>query len=198
MSRQKVGPAPTGPDPIEQEFAEALRGAAFIFEKEKSGRFKGSIMACHAVIRFIKQRGGAAELAGPFVRIAEAFEVLEKGGKPRLFAKKTSADKERERSPERKVIYRLAAAALEVLVILGDELDVAAAVVARAVKKWPGMRKIDVKPISIVNWRKQARRPKNPDREVFETLVNAMLAEPEPRATVEILLKQGPPGHWQS
>src|SRR5271168_1590250 len=92
---------PTGPDEVEQEFVEALRQSAFIFEKEKNGRFQGSILACRAVARFIYQRGGGAELAGPFLQIAAAFEELERGGKPKLFSKKTAPDKERERSPER-------------------------------------------------------------------------------------------------
>jgi hypothetical protein len=108
----------TGPDEVEREFAETLRQAAYVFEKEKNGRFLGSITACKAVVRFIHKRGGGAELAGPFLQIAAAFEELERGGKPRLFAKKSVPEKERERSPERKHIHALAATALEVLVRL--------------------------------------------------------------------------------
>src|ERR1700730_9217224 len=141
---------PAGPDQVEQEFAETLRLAAYIFEKEKNGRFLGSITACKAVARFIYLRGGGAELAGPFLQIAGAFQALERGGKPRLFAKKSAPEKERERSPERKHIHVLAAAALEVLVkltprgsnIWGDDNKIrlsAANKVARAVSKWPGM-----------------------------------------------------------
>jgi hypothetical protein len=44
---------PAHPDPVEREFAETLRLAAYIFEKEKNGRFLGSITACRAVARFI-------------------------------------------------------------------------------------------------------------------------------------------------
>jgi hypothetical protein len=106
----------TGPDQVEREFAESLRQAAFIFEKEKNGRFLGSILACRAVARFIHQRRGGAELAGPFLQIAAAFEDLDRGGKPKLFSKKSAPEKERERSPERKHIQMLAAAALEVMV----------------------------------------------------------------------------------
>jgi hypothetical protein len=91
-----------GPGQVEQEFLETLRQAAFIFEKEKNGRFRGSILACRAVARFIHQKGGAAELAGPFLQIAEAFKELERGVKPKLFSKKSVPEKERERSPERK------------------------------------------------------------------------------------------------
>jgi len=75
-------PELTRPDEVEREFAETLRGAAFIFEKEENGRFQGSILACRAVARFIYQRRGGAELAGPFLQIAAAFEELERGGKP--------------------------------------------------------------------------------------------------------------------
>src|SRR5262245_5837466 len=110
----------SAPDEVEAEFAETLRQAAWIFENEKNGRFLGSIIACRAVARFIYRRNGGAELAAPFLHIAEAFEELEKGGTPRLFSKKTALEKERERSPERKHIQRLAAMALEVLVTLGD------------------------------------------------------------------------------
>src|SRR5271168_5072626 len=92
---------PIAADEVEREFAESLRQAAFIFEREENGRFQGSILACKTVARFIYQRGGGAELAGPFFQIAAAFEELERGGKPKLFSKKTAPDKERERSPER-------------------------------------------------------------------------------------------------
>jgi hypothetical protein len=111
-------PSPTGPDHVEQEFAESLRQAAYVFENEKDGRFLGSILACRTVARFIKQRNGGAELAAPFLQIAIAFEDLERGGKPRLFSKKSTPEKERERSPERKHIQLLAAVALEVLLKL--------------------------------------------------------------------------------
>ena len=46
-------PSPTGPDHVEQEFAESLRQAAYVFENEKDGRFRGSILACRTVARFI-------------------------------------------------------------------------------------------------------------------------------------------------
>jgi hypothetical protein len=57
----------TGPEPVEQNLR-TLRQAAFIFQNEENGRFQGSILACRAVVRFIYQRGGGAELAGPFSR----------------------------------------------------------------------------------------------------------------------------------
>jgi hypothetical protein len=88
MAQQESTSGSIGPDKVEQEFTETLRQAAWIFEKEKDGRFQGSIIACRAVVRFILLRDRGAELAGPFVQIAAAFEVLERGGKPRLFSKK--------------------------------------------------------------------------------------------------------------
>jgi hypothetical protein len=196
MSQQK-GPARTGLDDVEREFAETLREAAWIFEKETNGRFRGSITACLAVVRFIKLRGGGAELAGPFVRIAEAFADLEKGGKPALFLKKASPRKERDRSPDRKVIQRLAAVALEVLSKQGVDLKVAAGHVARAVNSWPGMSQQDVKDVTVINWRKQQQRLNNPYCNEFELTAKVMLDAPNPRAEVEKLLKQGPPGLWQ-
>jgi hypothetical protein len=92
---------PRVPDEVEREFADNLRAAAYIFQTTKNGRFQGSILACAAVARFIKRRGGPAEYAAPFMQIAEAFKDLERGGRPRLFSKKTVPDKEKERSPER-------------------------------------------------------------------------------------------------
>jgi hypothetical protein len=151
----------TGPDQVEQEFAETLRQAAYIFEKEKNGRFQGSIFACKAVARFIHQRGGGAELAGPFLQIAAAFKELERGGKPRLFSKKSVPEKERERSPERKHIHMLAAAALEVLLKLTprrsniwdndkSRRNSAAAKIARHVIKWPGMGAVPRTRVSLI------------------------------------------------
>src|SRR4051794_22399977 len=108
--------AQAAPADLEQELMETLRCAAFIFEREKDGRFHGSVLACKAVASFIYQKGAGAELAAPFLQIAEAFNELERGGKPRLFLKKSVPEKERERSPERKHIHKLAAAALEVMI----------------------------------------------------------------------------------
>jgi len=202
-------PRSTGPDPIEAEFAETLRGAAFIFQNEKNGRFQGSILACQAVGRFIYQRGGGAELAAPFLQIAEAFKELERGGKPRLFSKKSTPAKQRERSPERKHIQMLAAAALEVLMRLsprganawGDGekgRDNAANKVARYVDKWSGMEAQQVTGKTIIAWRNQQRALNNADRKRFDTVVEEILAQPSPEQTVEELLRGGAPGFWKS
>ena len=195
MAQQESTSGPIGPDKDEREFAETLRQAAWIFEKEKDGRFLGSIAACRAVVRFIRLRNLGAELAGPFVQIVAAFEVLERGGKPRLFSKKTVADKERERSPERKHIKRLAAAALEVLVKLKDKRIPAADGVARSVNRWPGMAAQDVTGATVIAWRNQRRRDRDHE---FEVIVKKTLAEPDPRSAIESLLQNGPPGLWQS
>jgi hypothetical protein len=200
---------PARPDPVEQEFAETLRQAAYIFEKEKNGRFLGSITACKAVVRFIYLRGGGAELAGPFQQIAKAFEELERGGKPRLFAKKSVPEKQRERSPERKHIDMLAAVALEVLVRLTPRIssiwsedsrkrDSAANKIARHVIKWPGMGAQDVTGQTVIAWRNQQRALGKGERKPFDTLVEKILAEPNPRETIDRLLRDGPPGHWKS
>lgn len=195
MAQQESTSGPIGPDEVEREFAERLRQAAWIFAKGKNGRFQGSIAACLAVARFIYLRNGGAELAGPFLAIAAAFEVLERGGKPRLFSKKTVADKERERSPERKRIQRLAAAALEVLVKLRDKRSPAADGVARSVNRWPGMAAQVVTGATVIAWRNQQRRDRDHE---FEVIVEKTLAEQNPRSTVESLLQNGPPGLWQS
>jgi IS5 family transposase len=200
-------PAPTGPDQVEREFAENLRQAAYVFENEKDGRFRGSILACRTVARFIYQRNGGAELAAPFLHIATAFEDLERGGKPRLFSKKSAPEKERERSPERKHIHVLAAAALEVLLRLSPrganiwdddktKRDSAANRVARHVNKWPGMRAQQVTGLTVIAWRNQ-ERARIRGRQ-FNTLVEKILAEPSPRRTLDNLLRKGPPGYWKS
>jgi len=200
---------PARPDPIEQEFADTLRQAAYIFEKEENGRFLGSITACRAVARFIHLRGGGAELAGPFLQIAAAFQELERGGKPKLFAKKSAPEKERARSPERKHIHMLAAAGLEVLVRLtprGSNIwaddrrkrDSAANKVARHVNKWPGMGAQQVTGQTVIAWRNQQRSLSKGDRKPFDTLVEKKLAEQNPRQTVDRLLQNGPPGLWKS
>jgi hypothetical protein len=200
---------PTRPDEVEREFADTLRGTAFIFEKEKNGRFQGSILACRAVVRFIHQRGGAAELAGPFLQIAAAFEELERGGKPKLFSKKSAPDKERERSPERKHIHMLAAAALEVMVKLEprsvkisdaetSKRSAAADRIARHVTGWPGVEAQQVTGRTVIAWRNQQRSLGKSARRPFDTVVAKILAEPNPRKAVDQLLQSGPPGHWKS
>jgi hypothetical protein len=181
-------------DEIEREFAESLRVAAWIFQKADNGRFEGSIKACQAVARFILRRNGPAELAGPFLQIAVAFAHLEKGGKPRLFGKKTVPLKERERSPERKHIQKLAAAALDVLMELGDAPGIAAGLVARYVNRWPTMGAQEVKSATVLAWRRQQRERGSNE---FKVVVQVMSNAPDPRGVVNDLLRNGPPGMFR-
>jgi len=202
-------PAPTSPnsDKIEEGFLETLRQAAFIFEREVDGRFEGSILACKAVARFIYLKGGGAELAGPFFQIAGAFEDLKKGGKPRLFSKKSAPNKERERSPDRKHMHLLAAAALEVMLKLGprrktfdvtNNRSTAAAKIARGVNRWPGMEAQDVSGQTVIAWRNQQRSLGKTARRPFHTLVAEILGQPGPKKTVDQLIRSGPPRYWKS
>jgi hypothetical protein len=198
------------PNAVEQEFAETLRQAAFIFEKEKNGRFQGSIVACRAVARFIHGRGGGAELAAPFLQIAAAFTELGRGGKPRLFAKKSDPERERDRSPERKHIHMLAAAALEVMIKLTrgsskvwdydtiNNKNDAAAMIARHVGKWPGMATQEITKHTVINWLSEQRRVRKTERTQFTAVVEKILAEPNPRQALDRLLRSGPPGFWKS
>ena len=185
-------------DELDQHFFEALRGAAFIFEKEVHGRFTGSPLACRAVAHYIFERGGGAELAGPFLQIATAFEELGKGGKPRLFSKKTTPEREGDRSSDRKHSQMLASVFLEVLVRLDDELHFAANTVARAMNLWPGMSAQKVTAKTVIAWRKQFARAEGPDNHKFAKLVQKTLAEPNPRQTVGQYLRNGPPGSFKS
>ena len=186
------------PDDVEQQLVTTLRQAAFIFENEKNGRIQGAIVACDAVAKFIYQRGGAAQLAGPFLQIKAAFEELDKGGKPRLFAKKSDPEKKRERSPERKHVHMLAAAALHVLVKLGEARTIAANEVAEYVAKWPGMSVQTIKGKTIIGWRDQQLRLPPKEQQSFRTLTEKMLQTQKSREIVNDLLRNGPPGMWQS
>jgi hypothetical protein len=185
-------------DELDQHFFETLRGAAFIFEKEVHGRFTGSPLACRAVAHYILMRGGGAELAGPFLQIAAAFEELAKGGKPRLFSKKTTPEKERDRSPDRKHNQVLASVFLEVLVRLGDELDVSANTVARAVNSWVGMSAQKITGKTVIAWRKQLTRTEAADHRKFAALVEKTMKKSNPKQTVGEWLRRGPPGSFQS
>jgi hypothetical protein len=197
-----------GSDEAEQEFFETLRQTAFIFQNDKNGRFLGPILACRAVARFIYLKNRGAELAGPFLQIAEAFKVLERGGKPRLFTKKSTPLKERERSPERKHIHRLAAASLEVLVRITtpgsrawDEDTKkrisAANLIARHVNKWPGMAAQDVTGRTVIAWRDQQRGLSESERKQFDLVVEKILADRDPQTAVDELLRSGPPGFFK-
>jgi hypothetical protein len=206
---ENTNPRPLEPDEVERNFLETLRGAAYIFEKEENGRFQGSILACKAVAGFIYQRKGGAELAAPFMQIAAAFEELERGGKPKLFSKKSAPDRERERSPERRHIHMLAAAALEVMVKLEprnikssdaepSKRDTAAARIARHVNRWPGMAAQQVTGGTIIAWRNHQRSLSKSERKPFDTVVEKILTETNPRKTVDQLLRSGPPGLFKS
>jgi hypothetical protein len=162
-----------------------------------SKRFQGSIFACKAVARFIYRRGGGAELAGPLLQTAAAFEDLARGGKPRLFLKKSTPEKERERSPERKHIQMLAAAALEVMIRLTprgarawDENTTkranAADSIARYVNKWPGMGAQEVTGRTLIAWRDHQRKLSK-TRKQFDVVVEKILAEQDPRKAVDQL-----------
>jgi len=200
---------PIAPDKVEREFEDTLRGAAFIFEKEENGGFQGSILACRAVARFIYQRRGGAELAGPFLQIAAAFEELRRGGKPKLFSKRSAPNKERERSPERRHLHMLAAATLEVMLKLtsrgaaiSDEAaskrHTAAARIARGVNRWPGMAAQEVTAQTIIAWRNQQRGLSKSARKPLDTVVAEILAKSDPGKEVDQLIRSGPPGHWKS
>jgi hypothetical protein len=206
---ENSNPGVTESEEVERDFLETLRGAAYIFENEENGRFQGSILACRAVAGFIYQRHGGAQLAAPFMQIAAAFKELERGGRPKLFSKKSAPDRERERSPERRHIHMLAAVALEVMVKLEprsvrisdaetSKRDAAAARIARHVNGWPGMGVQQVTGGTIIAWRNHQRSLSKSDRKPFDTVVAKILAEPHPRKTVDQLLRFGPPGLFKS
>ena len=142
-------------------------------------------------------------------RLLKSFQELERGGKPRLFAKKSVPEKERERSPERKHIHMLAAAILEVQMRLTPRKsriwaedtstrDSAANKIARHVNKWKGMGAQEVTGSTVIAWRNQQRSLSQGKRKQFDTVVAKILDEPNPHETVERLLRNGPPGFWKS
>ncbi len=195
MTPQKPTSAPTGCAAQEEELFENLRVAAWMFENEEDGRFSGSMAACHAVIRFIHQRNRGVELAGPFHRIREAFADLEKGGNPSLFSKKTVGNKERSRSPERKHYQRLAAVALEALVELDGDVKGTAREVAQRVNRWSCWGTQKVTGNTVETWRKNLKSRGGDDE--FKKLVTLTLNEPNPRGTIDKLLRKGPLGEWR-
>jgi hypothetical protein len=67
---------PAGPDEVEEEFMETLRRAAFIFEREKDGRFHGSIFACKAVARFIYVEVAVLNLQDHFFKSRQHSKIL--------------------------------------------------------------------------------------------------------------------------
>ena len=176
-------------DEEEEKFFEALRAAAFLFETEPRGRFKACILACRAVEEFIKVRDRGAELAGPFHRIAEAFEFLDRNKKPSLFEKKTARGKQRSQSPDHKVKQRLAAVFVQVLHRLGDPLELASVVVSAKVNRWTGFEQQKVTAKTVLAWRKSLLHDGN-----FKLIVEKTLEERNPRRTVEEWLKRGPIG----
>jgi len=92
----------------------------------------------------------------------------------------------------------LAAAMLEALMKLEDERNLAAEQIARCVNKWPGMAAQSVTGKTVIGWREQQHRLHGEQRKRFDKVVDATLAGPQPRSTIEGLLRNGPPGFWKS
>jgi len=92
----------------------------------------------------------------------------------------------------------LASVFLDVLVKLGDELDIAAAMVARAANSWPGMGAQEVTSKTVIAWRKGFAGAEGRNHKNFVALVEMTLKEPNPKQTVDEYLRSGPPGSFQS
>jgi hypothetical protein len=88
----------------------------------------------------------------------------------------------------------LASVALEVLMEVGDSRDNAAQKVASRVSKWPGMYPPYITATTIRNWRDQQRSKAKSARSQFQKLRAYILKQPDPRAEIDRLLKEGPPG----
>jgi hypothetical protein len=50
----------------------------------------------------------------------------------------------------------------------------------------------------VIAWRNQQRALTNSARKRFDTVVEKILAHPNPQKTIDDLLRSGPPGLWQS
>jgi hypothetical protein len=87
----------------------------------------------------------------------------------------------------------LASVALDVLMLLGDAQELAAANVARAARKWPGFEPSAVTPVTVKNWRNQMLVSAPPERAHFDQLRAYLAARPDPRDEVAKLLA-GPRG----
>jgi hypothetical protein len=121
-------------------------------------RWQGSIRACHAVAKFIRDAGLLLELANPFLHIEKAFEDLLNGKKNTPLFSKFQEPSQRHRSGERKHLQNFAAALLEIMIERGETQLGAAKRIARGAKGWPGFPKT-VKAVTVINWRKKNPYP---------------------------------------
>jgi hypothetical protein len=115
----------------ERELMEALWYASKTFREEGDGGLEGCKIACRAVARFVAVRHHNPELAAPLIALRAALQDVERGVTPELFSTDPVLRK-RSRSSQRKHLQMLASVALEVLMLLGDAQEQAAAEVARA------------------------------------------------------------------
>jgi hypothetical protein len=176
-----------------KELLKTLQYAYHVFHTEGDGGIEGARLACRAIARFIGVRHEPPELAGPFLAIFEAFGDLSKGITPELFSVDATA-KERSRSSQRKHMQATAAASMEVLMELGSSAEEASRFVAKKVAKWPQWVGNKVTPTTITNWRNTYRGELDPLHVQFLQLTRHILSVEDPRAEIESLLSDGPPG----
>ncbi len=175
-----------------RELLEGLWYAHHLFVNRGDGGLEGAKTALQAVARYIGVRDLNPELAAPVLAVHQGLVDVQRGIAPALFSTVPRV-KERDRSSGRKHQQLLAAAAMEVLMSLGDSLSDAARSVSCAVAKWPSMKGGAIAPKTIEGWREACRRSTDPRHAQFQELRKHMLEQPDPRGQVEALLRR-PPG----
>ena len=194
MSDSPAGAPPLKPHPeAYRELLQSLWYASHTFENEGDGGLEGAKLACRAVARFIAVRHENPVLAAPFLTIMQSFGDLQQGLDPPLFSKRLEQS-ERERSSQRKHLQLLAAVSMEVLMERGVGLNEAASQVARAIQKWPSFGTQKITGTTIRHWRDRIRKSTDRSNQQFRQLRNHILGQPDPKAQVRRLLRDGPPG----
>jgi hypothetical protein len=166
---------PAGAPPfqeLESAYNELLAGlwyASEPFVNEGDGGLEGCKIACQAVARFVAVRHQNPELAAPLLALRAGLQDVERGVTPELFSTEPTLRK-RSRSSQRKHLQMLASVALDVLMLLGDAQELAAAKVARAAGKWPGFEPSAVTPVTVKNWRNQILAQSPAERAHFDQL----------------------------
>jgi len=190
--------APRGAPPYQElgdayhELLQALWYAHQVFASKGDAGREGVRIACQAVVRFIAVRHENPELAAPLLAVRQALQDWENGIETELLAKNPQ-EMERSRSGQKRHLKAMASACLEVL---GDHMGLAAAArhVAKHVGAWSGIGAQAVTCTTVQNWRTEERAVPASANSPFWLMVADWRSRENPRAEVERLLRDGPPG----
>jgi len=176
-----------------RELLQALDRANQVFEEKDDAGREGIRIACHAVVRFIAVTHQEPFLVAPFMALRMALLDLDKGNANPILDPKVEPGRQ-SRSSIKKHISLIAATCLEALVAEGDPLKEAASRVARHVLSWRGIGGQPVTFKTVMNWREHYRSLPEGERRHFDLITKDLSQQPDRRAQVEKLLRDGPPG----